>query len=199
MILAAGTASACLIGPQAADAASPGKTALRIESYVRAGVRREALQAALKAYESRKNQIKQPRFLTLIDYAVHSSKPRMFVIDMVTGKMKKLLVAHGKGSDPDHDGYATSFSNKPGSLASSIGAFITANTYHGKHGLSLRLVGLDPTNNAALARAIVMHGADYVRPGRGIGRSWGCPSIERRHAKTLIPQLAGGSFLYITH
>lgn len=195
-ILAAVAVTAFL--PTVAPAASPDDITVKFDSYVKAGVRAEALQAAFKAYKARKDKVKQPRFLTLIDYAIHSSKPRMFVIDMVTGKMKSLLVAHGKGSDPDHDGYANRFSNIPGSKMSSLGAFVTANTYHGKHGLSLRLVGLEESNDAALKRAIVMHGANYVSPRRGVGRSWGCPSIEMRYVKEWIPKLADGAFIYIT-
>ncbi|MFP4002351.1 MAG: murein L,D-transpeptidase catalytic domain family protein [Alphaproteobacteria bacterium] len=170
-----------------------------LDRFVKAGIRKEAIEAALKAYTARRDEVKRP-FLTLIDYALHSSKPRMFIIDMNKWEVtKSLLVAHGKGSDPDHDGYAQRFSNIPESKMSSVGAFITANSYYGKHGLAMRLIGLEKTNNAALRRAIVMHGANYVSPKRGVGRSWGCPSIEKRYVKEVIPKLAGGSFLYITH
>jgi len=191
-------ASIWFLLPHPAQAASPRNILTHIDRYVKSGVRKEALVAAVKAYEARKDKVKRPRFLTLIDYAIHSSKPRMFIIDLVSGEMKSLLVAHGRGSDPDHDGYADKFSNVPNSKMSSLGSYITANTYRGKHGLSLRLVGLDKSNSAALQRAIVMHGARYVSPKRGVGRSWGCPSIEKRFVKDIIPKLAGGAFIYAT-
>jgi hypothetical protein len=196
LAIAAVTAS-FVMQPEAAQAKSQKRATLELDKYVKAGVRREALEAAFRAYEARKDQVKRP-YLTLIDYKLHSSKPRMFVIDLTNGKMKALHVAHGKGSDPNHTGFAQRFSNIPESKMSSLGAFITANTYHGKHGLSLRLIGLDETNNMALARAIVMHGASYVSSKLGVGRSWGCPSIETRYVKEWIPKLANGAFLYIT-
>lgn len=196
-LLAIGVVTASFVmQPEAAHAKSRKSVTLELDRYVKAGVRREALEAAFKAYNARRDKVKRP-YLTLIDYKLHSSKPRMFVIDLTNGKMKALHVAHGKGSDPDHDGFADRFSNIPESKMSSLGAFITANSYHGKHGLSLRLIGLEETNNLALARAIVMHGASYVSSKLGVGRSWGCPSIERRFVKEWIPKLAGGAFLYI--
>lgn len=198
-IFAIGAVAACLVAPGPASAASARRQAFDLERFVKAGIRKEAIEAALRAYETRRDKVKQP-FLTLIDYAVHSSKPRMFIIDINKWEVTKALhVAHGKGSDPDHDGYAQRFSNIPNSKMSSLGAFITANSYYGKHGLAMRLIGLDKSNNAALSRAIVMHGASYVSSKRGVGRSWGCPSIEKRYVKDVIPKLAGGSFLYITH
>ena len=143
-------------------------------------------------------RIDRLRYLTVIDLAEHSSEPRMFVFDTRTGKQESLLVAHGRGSDPDHDGYAEVFSNTVNSRMSSLGAYVTGGTYFGKHGLSLRLDGLDRTNSRARERAIVMHGADYVSPGRDqLGRSWGCPAIDRRLVKRVLPKLAGGTFLYI--
>jgi hypothetical protein len=163
------------------------------------GLRESALRQALRAMARNASRIRNPRFLTLIDLGRHSSRPRLFLIDLETGHYEALLVAHGRGSDRDHDGYAEAFSNMVGSRMSSLGAYVTANTYHGQHGLSLRLVGLNATNDRAMERAIVMHGADYVAPGRDrMGRSWGCPAIERRHVKRLLPKLANGSFLYIT-
>lgn len=196
-ILAVGTVAACLAMSGTAGAASSKGQAFDLERFVKAGIRKEAIQAALQAYAARRDKVKRP-FLTLIDYALHSSKPRMFIIDMNKWEVTKALrVAHGKGSDPDHDGFADRFSNIPNSKMSSLGAFITANAYHGKHGLAMRLIGLEESNNAALKRAIVMHGASYVSK-QGVGRSWGCPSIEKKYVKEVIPALANGAFLYIT-
>lgn len=176
------------------------KPAAFVARAVAAGVRAEAVEKALAALARHAGEIRKPRYLTLIDLAAHSSLKRMFVFDLRTGRTQALLVAHGRGSDPDHDGFADRFSNAFNSKMSSLGAYVTGRPYYGKHGLSLRLFGLDATNDHAIERAIVMHGADYVAPDREVlGRSWGCPAIERRQAKRLIPLLAGGSFLYITN
>src|SRR5262249_49914450 len=100
--------------------------------------------------------------------------------------------------DPGLTGRATKFSNDAQSRMSSLGAFAAGGTYIGAHGLSLKLKGLDPTNNRAEERAIVLHGAWYVAPGRKVlGRSWGCPAVEERFVKTIIDRLKGGAFLYV--
>ena len=80
----------------------------------------------------------------------------------------------------------------------SLGAFVTGRTYYGAHGLSLKLKGLSPQNDRAEERLIVIHGADYVSPARNVlGRSWGCPALERAVAERIIPLIKGGSFLYV--
>jgi hypothetical protein len=111
------------------------------------------------------------------------------------------LVAHGRGSDPAHSGWLEYFSNSVGSEATSNGAYLTADTYFGKYGHSLRLYGLDHTNNNALARAIVVHSAWYAEPqmvqdhGK-LGRSEGCfalPGVSHAEAMT---RLGSGRLLY---
>ena len=189
------------LGPSAPPAEAAVRLTLDqlLRTLADTGLRESALRQAVQAMARNASRLRNPRFLTLIDLGRHSSQPRLFLIDIETGKYETLLVAHGRGSDRDHDGYAESFSNRIGSRMSSLGAYVTADTYYGRHGLSLRLVGLNPTNDKAMERAIVMHGADYVAPGRDrMGRSWGCPAIERRHVARLLPKLANGSFLYIT-
>ena len=118
---------------------------------------------------------------------------------MDTGHVDKYLVAHGKNSDPDYDGFATIFSNTPGSEASSVGFYLTAETYEGNHGYSLKLDGLSSTNSNARSRSIVMHPADYVAPGSKIGRSWGCPAVEPRYSVQIIDQIKGGTLIYATN
>jgi hypothetical protein len=109
------------------------------------------------------------------------------------------LVAHGRNTGDDR---ARRFSNRPGSLQSSLGTFVTGRTYQGRHGLSLRLRGLDAgLNDRAEARAIVVHGAEYVSPdivrrlGR-LGRSQGCPALEPGVAARVIDLIRGGSVLF---
>lgn len=184
--------------PSSALAATPPLNRVEMAALERDGLRPETLHKALRAWREAAPAIRNRRFLTIIDFGLHSSKPRMFLVDTRTGRHQALLVAHGRGSDPDHDGWATRFSNVDGSKMSSLGAYVTGRIYFGKHGMSLRLDGLDPSNSHARERAIVIHGASYVSDDRRVlGRSWGCPAIAPKYVKRLLPQLAGGSFLYI--
>lgn len=140
------------------------------------------------------------RRLAVIDYSLSSLKPRLWVFDLVSHKLLyREVVAHGQGSGGDKP---TRFSNADGSHASSLGLFVTRDTYVGHNGLSLRMDGLEPgVNDAAMARAIVMHGADYVNPkinqGMGrLGRSWGCPALREAVAKPIIDVMKNGQFVF---
>lgn len=152
---------------------------------------------ALTANATHTDSISNDDYMVVIDYSRPSGEPRFFLVDMVEDSAEAFLVSHGRGSDPDHDGIADTFSNVEGSKMSSLGTFVTAETYYGQHGLSLRLDGLDSVNDAARERAIVIHGADYVSPARSImGRSWGCPALEQAVAQALIPKIADGVLVY---
>ena len=139
--------------------------------------------------------------LTVIDYSLPSTKPRLWVLDLTQGKVLfNELVAHGQGSG---DNYATRFSNLPDSHQSSLGLFLTGGTYTGGNGYSLKLRGLESgVNDLAESRYIVMHGAWYVSPeharahGR-IGRSWGCPALPKASAGPVIDTIKDGSFLFV--
>ncbi|MDR0428233.1 MAG: murein L,D-transpeptidase catalytic domain family protein [Dysgonamonadaceae bacterium] len=157
----------------------------------------EAFEQAYTGYQ--KLSVKNP-ILTLIDFSKASSKERMYVIDM---EQKRVLyqtyVAHGKKSG---NNYATSFSNKMGSQQSSLGFFLTGNTYKGRAGYSLVLEGLEKgINDKVRARGVVIHGADYANPetikssGR-LGRSFGCPALPEKISKTIIDTIKEGSVLY---
>jgi hypothetical protein len=112
-------------------------------------------------------------------------------------------VAHGKGSDPANRGVAEHFSNRMGSDASSRGSFVTGELYSGRHGRSRRLVGLEPENDRALERGIVIHAASYVDQslvavqGR-IGRSQGCFAVNPRVIAQVLEQLGPGRLLFAT-
>ena len=162
-----------------------------------------ALQRLVLYYDQVKSSLGNPYYATVIDFSVHSSKKRMHVINMKTGAVVSYLASHGRGSESgrnDDDGYANKFSNVSGSNASSLGMYKTVNEYQGSNGISMRLQGLEKSNSNAMSRAIVVHGADYVSPsviqstGR-IGRSQGCPAVERRFIKGLIKTLKGGSLM----
>lgn len=170
------------------------------EYLLRQGVPRAALEAALSARAEFADEVRKGRTLAIVDYSMPSSEKRLFLIDAELGLVERFLVAHGKGSDPDHDGQATDFSNTPDSNMTSLGAYVTGPIYYGKHGLSLRLKGLEASNSNAEDRAIVMHGADYVSPEHSvIGRSFGCPAIEHQYRDYVIGRLRDGAFFYAYH
>jgi hypothetical protein len=138
--------------------------------------------------------------LAVIDYSLPSTEPRLWVFDLARRKLLfRELVAHGRNTG---ENLAKNFSNRPESLESSLGLFRTLGTYVGHNGYSLRMDGLERgTNDHALDRALVIHGAAYVssanasRNGR-IGRSWGCPAVRKAVAKPLIDTLKGGQYLF---
>jgi len=138
--------------------------------------------------------------LTVIDYSLPSTEPRLWVLDLAHGKVLfHELVAHGSGSG---ENYATRFSNAMDSRQTSLGLFRTGGTYDGKNGYSLKLEGLDKgLNDLATERNIVMHGAWYVSPEQArsqgrLGRSWGCPALSDKIAPAVIDAIKGGSFLF---
>jgi hypothetical protein len=155
------------------------------------------LSEALAYFEANAARIKNQKVLTIIDFSKQSGKKRFFVIDLKTGIVDQQVTSHGSGSDPNNDGVADSFSNVSGSNASSLGFYLAAETYVGKWGRSMRLDGLSTTNSNARARAVVIHGADYVLDGNAQqGRSWGCPALPLAKKDAVIDKLTGGSLIY---
>ncbi|MGB3460376.1 murein L,D-transpeptidase catalytic domain family protein [Rhodanobacter lindaniclasticus] len=138
--------------------------------------------------------------LAVIDYSKPSTEPRLWVFDLTRRKLLyQELVAHGRNTG---ENLASRFSNTPESRQSSLGLFRTLGTYAGRNGYSLRMEGLEPgTNDHALERALVIHGAAYVNPalarqqGR-IGRSHGCPAVRNAIARPLIDALKGGQYVF---
>jgi hypothetical protein len=163
----------------------------------------EALNLAIQGYYNLKRQgaIRRDGIITLIDFQKSSVNERLYVVDINRGKiLYSGLVAHGKGSG---DNVARDFSNIPGSNKSSLGFYLTDNTYMGKHGYSLVLKGMDRgINDNAQMRSIVMHGADYVsydfisKHGR-LGRSLGCPALSFESYEQVIDLIKGGTCLFI--
>jgi len=137
----------------------------------------------------------------IADFSRPSSGPRLFIVDLLNGRTSGHLVAHGRGSDPAHTGWVRRFSNDPGSLATSDGAYATSNLYTGGHGRSMRLMGLDADNSNAQARAIVVHAAWYVTPeiarstGK-LGRSEGCFAVSNDSLDEVLTRLGPGRLLY---
>ncbi|CAM8651030.1 MULTISPECIES: murein L,D-transpeptidase catalytic domain family protein [Sphingobium] len=159
------------------------------------------LERARAALDRHANAFALRDRLAIVDFDAPSKNPRMHIVDLIGGQTSSYLVSHGRGSDPEHSGWLHSFSNEFNSLASSSGAFKTGEMYFGQHGRSMRLLGLDPQNNNAEPRAIVIHGADYVSEDHvaawgKCGRSEGCFAV----APHLVPQVLGmlgpGRMLY---
>lgn len=155
------------------------------------------LEAAVVYFDANQSKIANKKYLSVIDFAQRSNKRRFYIVDMSSGAVWTTTVAHGKGSDANHDGFAEKFSNVSGSKASSLGYYLTAETYNGSNGYSLRLDGLSSTNSRARSRAIVIHGASYVQDRDVIqGRSWGCPAVPLAYRDKVISWLKGGSLIY---
>jgi hypothetical protein len=163
----------------------------------------EAFNQAITGYNKLclQGKIQKKNILTIVDFSKSSNKERLFVIDLDQQKLiEQTLVAHGRNSG---DLNASDFSNTPESYKSSLGFYLTAETYSGKHGYSLRLDGLEKNiNDNARDRAIVIHGADYVseqfvqQHGR-LGRSFGCPALPQEKTKSVIDTIKNKSCLFI--
>ncbi len=139
--------------------------------------------------------------MTIIDFTKPSTDERLYIIDMSRRRLVlSSHVAHGQGSGGN---YATSFGNESGSHKSSLGFYLTGDSYTGRNGYSMRLHGLeDGINDRAYERAVVVHGAEYADPSscaaRGrLGRSFGCPALPRGVNKQVIDLIKGGSVLFI--
>ena len=185
-------------------AARPGPANPVVEAAAAAGLRPDVLRLALRAQaRARAAGLTTSPVLTVIDYSLPSRVRRLWVLDVRVGRvLARELVAHGRNSGDD---WPHRFSNRPGSLQSSLGLFLTGRVYRGKHGMSLRLRGLDPRlNGRAEQRAIVVHGADYVSErtiaalGR-LGRSPGRPALHRVVARRVIELIRGGTALFAYH
>lgn len=162
------------------------------------GIPTRPIELAIQFFDRNAAKFDNHNYLTIIDMQMHSSKDRFFLTNLNTGKVEKYVVAHGRGSDPDHDGFATQFSNLANSNATSLGFYQVSEIYNGKHGYSARLDGLSPTNSNARARAVVVHGADYVKRGLAqMGRSFGCPALDATLATSVISKIKEGSLLLI--
>ena len=140
-------------------------------------------------------------WIGVADFNRASREERFHLVHLPSGKVESFRVAHGVGSDRAHSGYLERFSNTPGSEATSNGAYVTADTYHGKYGLSMKVRGLDWTNNNAESRAIVIHNAWYAEPDMvaahgKLGRSQGCFAFSRRDQWTVMNRLGGGRLIY---
>lgn len=154
------------------------------------------LRKAVLYFHTHKAKFPNPRYISVVDYRKRSNAARLFVVDMQSGAVWALHVAHGSGSDPDEDGFADRFGNELGSHRSSLGYMRTAETYPGGHGRSLKLDGLSSTNWRVRRRRVVVHSAAYVRPDKIQGMSQGCLAVPVAVKDRLIDMIRGGSLVY---
>jgi hypothetical protein len=207
---AAGTSRPATYGPTAATAGHVSQFDAQLRArYAASGAEQQGLrfavyEQALTGFLNLRQQGKVPaqqQRLAVVDFDLPSTEKRFWVLDLAANKvLYRSLVAHGNNSGQLE---ATQFSNTNGSNASSLGFYVTGSEYVGKHGRSLRLNGLDPGfNDQAAARAIVVHGADYVseafikQNGR-LGRSQGCPALPLDLYAPIIETLKGGAGLFM--
>lgn len=159
------------------------------------------LRRALEALDQHRDSIAYRDFIGIADFSLPSHAARFHLVNLADGSVRSHLVAHGRGSDPLRTGWLKHFSNTPGSNASSAGAYRTSAAYVGAHGKSIRLEGLDPTNDNALSRGIVVHSAWYVSKeviGHfGMpGRSEGCFALADSSLPEVMTTLGPGRLLY---
>jgi len=156
---------------------------------------------AKAALDSHGPAVRHRDVIGLVDFSMGSGEQRFHLVDLMSGQVESHAVAHGRGSDPAHSGYLDRFSNSFGSLASSNGAYITAATYEGKYGTSMKVRGLDWSNNNAESRAIVIHNAWYAEPDMiavhgKLGRSEGCFAFSRASQWRVMNRLHDGRMIY---
>ncbi|MFC3174233.1 murein L,D-transpeptidase catalytic domain family protein [Novosphingobium bradum] len=206
------------MGPQAAFAQDYGGLSRTIPGFGSEGLPRPLDLAETAAGQNRFASVLLPQaqaaldrhghaianrdLIGLVDFSAPSKAARFYLVDMPGGQVVSThLVAHGRGSDPANSGWVEHLSNRPGSNASCEGAFLTGQTYYGQHGRSRRLAGLDPDNDQAEARGIVIHAADYVSPAMAanqgrVGRSQGCFAVSRAEIGDVLELLGPGHLLY---
>jgi len=202
LILSSAAASQALPGllmPQNAVPAAANPFAPAVQPAAPAGID-PALFARAKAALDQ-HQVYARDVIGIADFSRPSSEHRFYVVDLQSGTVQNHLVCHGRGSDPAHSGYLERFSNDFGSYATSNGTYVTSDYYQGKYGLSLRVRGLDWSNNNAEARAIVIHNAWYAEPEMlaqhgQLGRSEGCFAMPKASQYEVMKRLAGGRMIY---
>lgn len=158
---------------------------------------KNVLRKAILYFHRNRDLIPNKNYMAIVDFSKHSRTPRFFLIDFARSTFQILRVAHGLRSDRNNDGYAESFSNLVSSDKSSLGFFVTGEVYTGKHGRSLRIDGLSVTNSNVRQRAVVIHGAAYVKD-QAIkpGRSLGCFALSMESKDFVIDALQGGALIY---
>lgn len=169
-----------------------------LEAAVFQGVPQDVAAEAMAKYDVFRDRIQKHQYITMIDFTQHSGRMRFFMVDTKTGKVDAIPVAHGTGSDPDNNGLAQYFSNRPKSKMSSLGAFLVNERFQSsEHGTALRMDGLEAINDNVRARGVIVHSARYVKDGKSQqGLSWGCPAVPLDWIRRVLDRLSDGTFLY---
>jgi L,D-transpeptidase catalytic domain len=186
--------------PQLAEL-RPASVPARPRVVVERTVNPQLVAAARASFDRHRNELTHSDVVGIVDFSKMSRDARFYLLDTNSGRVTEHYVAHGRGSDPGHTGFVQSFSNRPGSMATSEGGYVTAEYYPGKYGRSMRVRGLDWTNNNAYSRAIVVHSAWYAEPSmlatHGLlGRSEGCFATSYNSLQETMDRLGPGHFLY---
>jgi len=196
-LLGAAVAGGTVVAAGAAAASSP----LNPITVAATGVDPALCDRAFAALSAHRGSIWADDVVAIADFGRSSAMPRFHIIDLMRSQTTTLLVAHGHGSDPLNSGFLQEFSNRYGSNATSEGSFVTAELYSGMHGLSRRLNGLDPTNDNARTRDVVIHSANYVSQNvvaaaGKLGRSNGCFAFAQCDIAQVLARLGRGRLLY---
>jgi len=190
-----------LAGVAASAAAAVFPPRVAAATYYPTEQHRRVLELAKDLVERHRAALWRTDMVGIADFAMPSSLPRFHFANLEKGEVRSFLVAHGRGSDPEHDGFLKTFSNEVGSLATSRGAYVTYEWYKGKYGTSIRLGGLSPENTNVLDRAIVLHPAWYANPDMlekwgKLGRSDGCFAMGEQDFNEALWHLSGGRLIY---
>lgn len=165
---------------------------------------RNAINVAMTQFQVFEDKCPRKDLIIVVNFREPSYRKRLAIVDVNTGDVLSYHhTSHGSGSaDPRNLAKAVRFSNVKDSHMSSLGAMITAGTYIGKHGRSLKLKGLEPgINDKVESRYIVLHSADNMTDGYILanGRcplSWGCFMLSPAIKDKVIDLVKGGCFLY---
>jgi hypothetical protein len=167
------------------------------------GLSKEAFDFAMKGHDylAANGKLQNEDIISIVDFSLPSSQKRLFIVDLKNNKLLfHTYVSHGRGSGAE---MANEFSNVAESNKSSLGFYVTGETYEGKHGLSMRLLGQDKGfNDNAQDRSIVMHSASYVSEATikamgFCGRSQGCPAVPEELTKPIIETVKNGTCLFL--
>lgn len=160
-------------------------------------VPKDLLASALGFFDVNKDKLDNHKYLGVVDFGKASSKKRFFVVNLDTGAVEAHQVAHGRGSDPGRTGTPTRFSNVNNSFMSSLGYYLTMDTYDGKHPHSLQLSGLSSTNDLVCKRSVIVHPAAYVHDnGQAAGMSEGCMALDPSVSVSVVDRLKHGGLIY---
>lgn len=166
------------------------------------GVPTYGIEQVFAYFEASSDKLNRRDFAGIINFTQKSTEPRFYILNLLTGQVDKIHVAHGINSGIL---YPRVFSNIPNSFQTSLGFYKTGERFMGTiNGPSVKLYGLQRSNSNAYARDIFMHGAEYVSAafiavnGR-LGWSQGCFAIGSEMVPSIYKKLANGALIFAYH